>query len=258
VRDLGGRPHGDLLAGRVDHGRPGLHEGRDQPLLAVLPLDHDAVLPGLRDRLVDVAAAARLGGVEGPDRGDVGAQVRVREHRVLGGLPQVEGGRQLVVLHLDELGGVPRGGSAPRDHDRDDLAGEAHPVDRHRGVVGSLLLGAERPGVGDDALHLGDLAAEEDVGHVRRALRRCRVDTDDPRVGERAAHHRDVQHPRQGDVVGPAGAPGDQSLVLLAATVAADLGDGSVGARLLGGGHADTPSPDVEPAACCTARTMLW
>ena len=38
-----------------------LHEGRDQALLAVLPLEHDAVAAGLRDRLVDVAAGAGLG-----------------------------------------------------------------------------------------------------------------------------------------------------------------------------------------------------
>ena len=28
--------------------------------------------------------------------------------------------------------------------------------------------------------------------------------------------------------------------------------------RLLGGGHAVTPASEAVPAACCTARTMLW
>ena len=82
VRDLGGRPHRELLTGRVDHDRAGLHERRDQPLLAVLPLDHDAVGAGLGDRLLDVAAGAGLAGVEDPERRLVGAEVGVREHRV--------------------------------------------------------------------------------------------------------------------------------------------------------------------------------
>ena len=42
----------------------------------------------------------------------VGAEVGVREHLVRGGLLEVERGRQLVVLHVDELGGVARLGRA--------------------------------------------------------------------------------------------------------------------------------------------------
>ena len=74
VRDLGGRPHRVLLAGRVHHDRARLHERRDQPLLAVLALDHDAVGAGRSDGLLDIAAGARLGGVEDPQRGLVGAR----------------------------------------------------------------------------------------------------------------------------------------------------------------------------------------
>ena len=75
------RPHGELLTGRVDDDGARLHERRDQPLLAVLALDHDAVAAGLLDRLVDVAAGAGLGRVELPERRLVGAEVGVREDR---------------------------------------------------------------------------------------------------------------------------------------------------------------------------------
>ena len=80
VRDLGRGPHGDLLTGGVDDGGARLHEGGDQPLLAVLPLEHDAVRTGLLDGLVDVAAGAGLLGVEDPERRLVGAEVGVRQH----------------------------------------------------------------------------------------------------------------------------------------------------------------------------------
>ena len=61
VRDLGRRPHGDLLAGRVDHGRPRLHERRDQPLLAEDPFDDDLIGVGRRrgQRVVDAPARCR-------------------------------------------------------------------------------------------------------------------------------------------------------------------------------------------------------
>ncbi len=85
VGDLGRRPHGQLLTRRVDHDRAGLHEGRDQPLLAVLPLDHDAVGAGLGDGLLDVAAGAGLARVEHPQCGLVGAEVGMRERAALVG-----------------------------------------------------------------------------------------------------------------------------------------------------------------------------
>ena len=157
VRDLGGGPHGDLLAGGVDHHGAGLHERRDQPLLAVLPLDHDAAVARLADRVLDVAAGAGLAGVEHPERRLVGAEVGVREHLVLRGLLEVDRGGELVVVDVHELGGVARlGGGAGHDHGHD-LAGERDPVDRDRGVHGSLLLRRDRPGVDQDALHVRDV-----------------------------------------------------------------------------------------------------
>ncbi len=52
----------------------------------------------------------------------------MREDLVGGGLLEVERGRQLVVLHVDELGGVARLGGRAGDDDGDDLAGERDPV----------------------------------------------------------------------------------------------------------------------------------
>ena len=248
VRDLGRRPHRDLLAGRVDHHRAGLHECRDESLLAVLPLDHDPVAAGLLDRLLDVAAGARLARVEHPKRALVRPEVRVGDDLVLCRLLEVERGRQLVVLHVDELGSVLRLGGAARDDDRDDLARERRPVQGHRRVCRRLLVWRDRPGVDHHALLVGDVLTGHDRHDIGGLFRRRGVDRGDGGVGERAAHHGHVQHPGQGEVVGPAGAAGDQSLVLLATPVPPDLGGGP----LLGGGH------DPAPAACCTAFTMLW
>ena len=207
VRDLGRGPHRDLLAGRVDHRRARLHERRDQPLLAVLPLDHDAVGARLLDRLVDVAARAALGGVERPDGRDVGAQVGVGEHLVRRGLLEVEGGRQLVVLHLDELGGVPRlrGAAAPRRRRRS----------RRRTPTRSTAIGAWS-GVFCSSLSGHALAMTPWTSATSRPMKTSMtfgaafacvgVDAGDRRVGERAAHHREVQHPGQDDVVRPPGA----------------------------------------------------
>ncbi len=85
VRDLGRRPHGDLLTSGVDHDAAGLHERGDQPLLAVLALDEDAVGAGRLDGGLDVGAGAGLGRVEDPQRRLVGAEVGVGEDRVLAG-----------------------------------------------------------------------------------------------------------------------------------------------------------------------------
>ncbi len=125
--------------------------------------------------------------------------------------------------------------------------------ERHRQVHGGDLVGGDRPGVDQAALALAEVGAGEDRHHVGGALGLALVDRGDGGVGEGAAHHGEVEHARQHDVVGPAGAPGDEALVLLAAAVAPDLHLGP-GAALLGRGH-DVISC---PAACCTALTMLW
>ena len=107
----------------------------------------------------------------------VGAEVGVREHLVGGGLLQVERGRQLVVLDVDQLGGVARLGGGAGDDDGDDLAGERDPVAGHRrggsgvtwsGVIGQALM--QTPWL------LAEVGAGEHVDDVRaRPSRpRCR------------------------------------------------------------------------------------
>ena len=233
VGDLRGRPDDDLLAGRVDDGGPRLHERGHEPLLAVLALDDDAVLARLGDGCVDVATRAGGGGVELPEGGAVGAQVGVHEHLVLHRLSSVEHGRELVVVDVDELGGVAGCRRGAGGHDGDDLAGARDAVDGHGEVGGGLLLVVQRPGVGDGALAVLEVGAGEDADDAGGRPRRARVDVRDGRVGERAAHHGEVQHPGELDVVGPPGAAGEEALVLLAAPGLADLRGGAV----LDGGH---------------------
>jgi hypothetical protein len=208
--------------------------------------------PGLLDGLVDVAAGPGLGRVELPEGALVGAEVGVREHLVLCRLLEVERGRQLVVLHVDELGGVAGLGRGPGHDHGDDLAGEGHPVDGDRRVGRGDLVGRDRPGVDQDALVVGDVLAAENTHDVGCGLGRAGVDADDPGVREGTAHHRQVHHPRQGQVVGPARATGDQPLVLLAAPLLADLGRGG---GFGGGGHDCAP---LWLAAWSTLLTMLW
>jgi hypothetical protein len=255
VRDLGRAPDGDLLAGRVDHDRARLHEGRDEALLVDLPFDHDAIGARLLDRLVDVAARAGLRRVEPPERALVGFQVGVCEHRVLRGLLEVEDGGQLVELHVDELGGVARLGRGARDDDGHHLTGEGDTVDGHRGMCGGLLVGGDRPGVDHHALRVGDVLAGDDRDHIGGVPRGAGVDARDRGVGVGAAHHRQVEHARESQVVGPPGAAGEEALVLLAAAVLADLGRGG----RFGGGSHWTPafSPECS-AAYRTLLTMLW
>ena len=236
--------------------RARLHEGRDQPLLAVLPLDHDAVAAGLLDRLVDVAAGAGLAGVEHPERATCWCRGRgARAPRRAAASLRSSDGRQLVVLDVDQLGGVARlGGACGRRRTATISPAKATRSTGIGGCVGATWSGVIGQALMHDALLVGEVGAGEHVDHVGRGLGRRGVDAGDRRVRERAAHHRQVQHPGQRDVVGPAGAAGDQPLVLLAAPVAADLG------RPGRSWVAVMPAPPRSrwPAACCTAWTMLW
>ena len=122
-------------------------------------------------------------------------------------------------------------------------------------VVGALLVGGDRPRRDVDALDVGDVRAGEHRDDPRGALGLGGVDGVDGRVGEGAADHREVQHARELDVVGPLRAAGDEPLVLLAPAGGPDLGARTV----VDGGHrASVLSLDIEPAAAATALTMLW
>ena len=177
-------------------------------------------------------------------------------------LAQVEHRLLLVVVDVDQLGRVPSLGRGACRDDRDDLTGVRDPVDGDGGVHRGLLVLGDRPRAGQAALLVGEVAPGPDADHARALLGLVDVDAADRRRGERAAHHRDVHHAGEHDVVGPPGATGDQPLVLLAAAGLPDLA-----ARLallllrgsLGGGHLRSPpaaAPDSATEA--TALTMFW
>ncbi len=135
VRDLRRRPHGQLLTGRVDDDGAGLHERRDEPLLAEPPPDDDriGVLLGGGDRVPGAPARAGLAGVEHPVRARVRAEVGVQQGGALGERRlHVQDGRQVVVVDHDELRRVPSGGRVAGDHHGDAVTGEVHGVDGQR------------------------------------------------------------------------------------------------------------------------------
>src|SRR5690606_13189364 len=128
-------------------------------------------------------------------------------------------------------------------------------------------------------LGLGQVLPREHRDDAVGLARLGRLDRGDACVGEGAAHHGQVEHPGELDVVRPAGASGDEALVLLAAPGPADLtrrltcrcrsvlGDSHARTSSVAGSpaagrplpaSAETPAPPLAPAACCTALTMLW
>jgi hypothetical protein len=269
VRDLRRRPHGQLLAGRVDDHGARLHERRDEPLLAEPAADHDRVGVVLRrgDRLLRTAARAGLTGVEHPVRADVRAQVRVQQGGALGdGRRHVQHGREVVVVDEDELRGIPGGGGVAGDHHGDAVAGEVHGVDGQRRRLRCLLVGGDRPGVGQARLGQPEVGGGVDRDDAGQRAGLVGVDPGDPGMRHRRAHHGQMQHAGQRDVVGPAGAPGDEAGVLLAGSGLPELagGGGGFGGRrhevtpaTVAGVSAGTPG-FIACAALCTARTMFW
>ena len=195
VRDLSGRPHDHLLAGGVDNRRARLHEGWDEPLLTVLPLDDDAVFAGLGNGLVDIAAST--------------------------------GRRRIQRPHVTLVG-------------PDDLTGVRDPLERDREVSRGLLVRRQRPRGDIHALDVGDVLAGKYRDDTRGGGRLRGVDRGDRGVREGAAHHSQMQHSGELDVVSPPGATGDESAVFLAATGLANLGLGTV----VNSGHlTHLPSP---------------
>jgi hypothetical protein len=255
VWDLGCRPHRDLLAGRVDDGGARLHEGGYEALLAVVALDDDAVVRGpwrspprrrplCRPR---PSRASRRRTCWCPCRGGRGLVL----HRLQG----VEDGGQLVILDIDELGRVASGGGRARDDHGDDLAGTGDPLTGEGEVVGSDLIGGDRPGVGARALPSGKSAAVIDRDDIGGGLRGSSVSIEV--IVACANGLRTIARwtmPGQGDVVGPLRAAGDEALVLLAQAAVADLGR-----ALVDGGHL-THHPSAAGhllAHAATALTML-
>ena len=178
--------------------------------------------------------AARVDDVAGHDR--VGLGERAVGGRLVAGLPRrarqvvglavlvvadqrrvvverlagVDDGGQRLVVDVDQLQRVARRVLVGGDDERDLLALEADLVARQHGL-----------GVVGDRRHPGEperleVLRGDDGGDVRVRERLGRVDRVDPRVGERAAQDRAVEHAGQPDVVEVRALAADEARVLLA------------------------------------------
>ncbi len=124
----------------------------------------------------------------------------------LGGLAGAEHGRQRLVVHLDQLGGVHRLVLGLGDHEGDVVADEAHAVLDQRRVGRLEVRRAVAALVGGRHRHvapagLDPVLAGQHRQHARRGLGRGGVDLADFGVGVRRAQHVAERHPRQHDVV---------------------------------------------------------
>ncbi len=245
VRDLGGRPDGDLVAHahRCRDDRARLHRVGDQALVDEAAL-HDDV--GLRLRGLVVAARHPRGVAA------VRALVGVDEGRaVLERVLHVDHGGQRLVVDVDEVERVGRERHVGGQHHGDDIAGVLDLVHADRGVVAHDDVVGDRPHA-RGAGQLGEVGAGVD-GHDAVGREGGRgVDVRDPGVGHGAAQHGHVQRAGQLDVVGPVGATGEETRVLLAADRSPDSARGD-----LDGVRHDV-SPLISAAAMATALTMLW
>ena len=206
VRDLGRRPERELVADAGADHRARLHRARDQPLLAVVALQHHR---GVAEGRVEVAVG------EDPLVALVAGLVHLRRVLVQR-RPDVQHRRQRLVVDVDgceRVGGlVP----VPGHHDGHRLADVADLVGGHRRVGRDHDVRGDRPGARQAALLVGEVGAGERGDDAGSAAGGADVHRGDPRVRERAAQEGHVQHAGQADVVGPVGLAGDQSGVFLA------------------------------------------
>jgi hypothetical protein len=123
---------------------------------------------------------------------------------------RVDHGRQRLVLHVDQLEGVPGGVAVLGDHERHLLALEPHLVGGQHG----LRVGGQGGHPGQ--VPCGQGLAGDDRRHLGVRLGRDGVDGHDAGVRVRAAQHRPVQHAGQLHVVHVGALAADEPLVLLA------------------------------------------
>ena len=166
----------DLLAGRVDDDRARLHEGRDQPLLAVLALDDDAVGAGLRDGLVDVAAGAR----PRPSRAARTRDLLVPRSGCASTLSSAASLRSSAAGSSSYSTSTSSAASRASAAERATTTATISPAKAtrstaHRRVVGRHLVRRDRPGVVQRALPVGDVLAGEHGDDVGRGLARRSV-----------------------------------------------------------------------------------
>ncbi len=227
----------------LDQCRVALERGGVEAIEVQL-VDADDVV-GLRERGVDVAplvdAAPAL----------VAADLVVQDRRAgIGRGACVDDRAELLVLDLDELGGVARELARRRDDRGDRIADEPCLADRE-GVVLEIAAWRGRDleeGLGQDR----DLVARERSDDTRRLEGRGHVDRDDPGVRVRRAHEVHEAHVVALHVVDEHALTLDEPAILLTRDARADdpADRGGVGGD---GAHARVPAF----AALCTASTMF-
>ena len=237
VRDLGRGPQREVVAASLGH-RAARLDGRARGAVV-----HEAVLHRdlrLGEAGVDVAASHR------PLVRLVGAELLPDERRaVLERRLRVHHSGLRVVLHDHVLGGVHRDVPGRGHNHRHGIAHVLHLTALERPVLGRLDLDARRrPDHGERTREVvGHVLAREHGHHAAALLRGGRVDRGDRGVRLGRAHHHEVQHAGEVDVLGVVAPARDHPGVLLALHRRADVR-----------GHADTSVP----AAAFTASTMLW
>jgi hypothetical protein len=140
---------------------------------------------------------------------DVRAHLREQQHLVARRIGGVDDHRQLVVVDVDELGGVDALGPLLREDDGDDLADEADDVLGEHGP-GHPRVDA-RKGHGDRGEV--DVCCREDPGAVDRVEAAC-VDAHDAGVREGRADEGGMAGARQREVVDVAAPAGEEAWIL--------------------------------------------
>ncbi len=185
-------------------------------------------------------------------RPDVTGVVRRRfmNRRRAFGFYRVDDCRQDFVIHLDELGGIPRLGERFGDHHRDALADVPHLALRERRVRRLLHRLAvdvgDQPAAGQPAhLRRRQIGARIDRKHCRGLFCLVHRNLLDPGVRVGRSHERRVRLARQGDIVGVHAGAGEEAVILLALDPRADQG----------GRHG---LPAIARAPAMMLLTMLW
>ena len=167
-----------------------------------------------RERRSDRGFVAVLMGI-----GQVGGEFCVHHRRARGErVFEADHRGRLLVLDLDQLGRILRGGLGVGDDERDGLAHIGHAVLRQHRIVRLLHAFAVlvlQGDAADDRLEAGafGIGMGQHGAHAGHGQRGRGVDADDAGGGVRRAQHRGVELPWKVPVAGIAALPGDQAQV---------------------------------------------
>ncbi len=214
VGHLGGGVEGQIAAEGLGHGAhgAGLHGDGDQPLLHISLAD---LVGGVGEGLVDLAGSAL--DLEVPLVALVGTEVRVDDDPVAECVFEVNHRGLGLVPHIDQLGGVARGGLAGGEHHGYPVTYVAGLGGRKWIVGGVLHVCGDRPGARHGCCpQVGQVCPCERGHHPGGGKRGIEIDAGDHGVGVRAAHHHHVQGTGHDQVVGELGLSGEQGRVFAA------------------------------------------